>query len=538
MAVRPGGDFVYLTGINDDTVTPYRVDRPEQRLQPLPKGVASAGDAPQYMTFDAPGNHLYVTSWNSKSLVAFGVQADGTLHQATEYGLGDGISPFGVTTTPDGRFLYVASWFSGIAGFRIDASDGRLQSLPGSPFPTFGVQPVQIIVEPASQYAYVTNYGSNTISEYRIDGASGNLQPLETLVAQGGPRAMAFVRGSQPVEYQPRFAFTLDAKTDRLRTYAIAADGTLKRLGETVTGREPVSLALDPLLRYLLVANRGADNVSVYRIDNQGGLQEVSGSPFKAGKKPMAVRIDYNGLFAYVLNEEGGSMSAYLLYRDTGQMEEAPETNLWPASPYPVGQRPSDLQLHATDRFAYVLNRGARQINFFKRYGYGPLVISSKDYGSPVALTADIVAMVGEYSGRFLYALDSAGKLAAYTLDLHNGTPVALADKAIDAGSGAQALATHPQLPILYVLNSKARTISRYRIDGGSGRLQVAGKDALTQAPLAMQFDPAGKTALVRQEGKDSLAVYRVDGKTGALRLAAKIPAGTVTDMALFAETR
>ena len=335
VAVAPDGKHVYMTSINDDAVNSYRIDRSNGSLAPLPTGIINAGDAPQFLTFAPDGNHAYVTSWTTKSLLSYRVNPEtGLLEQELEYGLGEDISPFGLSYTPDGRYLYVASWFGGIVGFRRDTDKDRLVNLPGSPFSTYGVQPLQVFVEPRSRHAYVTNYGNNTLSHYRINADDGSLQVQETLHARAGPRAMAFVQGAAPVRYASRYLFALRGADNTLVSYDVDNSGaTLRQRAQVKTGKQPVSVVVDPLNEFVLTTNQGDNSISVFRLDKQGALQAVPGSPFATGGKPAAVRIDYNGRYVYTVNEGSNNMSVYLLHRDSGKLEEAPDTAFFSKSP-------------------------------------------------------------------------------------------------------------------------------------------------------------------------------------------------------------
>jgi 6-phosphogluconolactonase (cycloisomerase 2 family) len=71
------------------------------------------------------------------------------------------------------------------------------------------------------------------------------------------------------------------------------ADGTLTSVGSpVVVGNSPRSLTVDPSGNFLLVANSGSNNVSVFAINQtNGGLAAVSGSPFATGKKPVSITV-------------------------------------------------------------------------------------------------------------------------------------------------------------------------------------------------------------------------------------------------------
>jgi 6-phosphogluconolactonase (cycloisomerase 2 family) len=80
-------------------------------------------------------------------------------------------------------------------------------------------------------------------------------------------------------------------------------------------------VAVDLLGRFVYVAN-SSNNVSAYRIEPDGALTSVKGSPFPDLNSPFSVTVDPLGRFAYVVNNANGpgftiaSISAYRIEPD------------------------------------------------------------------------------------------------------------------------------------------------------------------------------------------------------------------------------
>ncbi|MFZ0710172.1 MAG: beta-propeller fold lactonase family protein, partial [Terrimicrobiaceae bacterium] len=73
-----------------------------------------------------------------------------------------------------------------------------------------------------------------------------------------------------------------------------------------------VLMAASSYAQFVYVANGGGSNdVSAYRLGEDGALTPVPGSPFPAGNLPASVAVDPTGKFAYVVNEGGNNVSAY-----------------------------------------------------------------------------------------------------------------------------------------------------------------------------------------------------------------------------------
>src|SRR3954452_19295350 len=124
--------------------------------------------------------HAYATTLSS-GLFAFGVDTTtGALTplQGSPYRSGNG--GFGVTATPDRRHLYVSNYGAHtISAFDV-GKGGALSPVPGSPFPA--PQPVLSTTTPDGRYLYVANDANDadpgSVSGYRIDSSSGKLTPV------------------------------------------------------------------------------------------------------------------------------------------------------------------------------------------------------------------------------------------------------------------------------------------------------------------------------------------------------------------------
>jgi 6-phosphogluconolactonase len=122
-----------------------------------------------------------------------------------------------------------------------------------------------------AQFAYVGNTGSNNVSGYTINPATGALTPIT-----GSP-------------------FT--AKT------------------------QPPCVAVEPSGKFAYVANNLSNNVSGYTIDpTSGALTPITGSPFAAGTHPASVAVDPSGKFAYVANNLSNNVSGYTINPATGAL--------------------------------------------------------------------------------------------------------------------------------------------------------------------------------------------------------------------------
>ena len=124
------------------------------------------------------------------------------------------------------------------------------------------------------RYAYAANYGSNTVSAYAINAASGVLATTITpsTVATGtGPSAVA-------VDPAGQFAYVTNQTANSISAYSIGGSGALTLLGDVdagtsgtqtsiATGTTPVSIKIHPSGKFAYVVNSLSNSVSAYSID-------------------------------------------------------------------------------------------------------------------------------------------------------------------------------------------------------------------------------------------------------------------------------
>src|SRR5579884_3219070 len=213
--------------------------------------------------------YLYTANVHSQDISAFMINADGTLTAVpgSPFVAGSGPQvgengPDGVAVDPSERFLYVAHVGLGVFAFAINASNGALVGVPGSPFPD-PRSAHGIVVDPSGKHVYIGDWSSGTVSGFTMDQQTGALTAIP-----GSP----FPTGPFP---QFNLAF------------------------------------LNDHLLYVPNSNQGgAGSVSGFLVDPQTGvLTNVPRSPFSAGSGPDWVVLHPSGKFIYVM---GGFSSTYV----------------------------------------------------------------------------------------------------------------------------------------------------------------------------------------------------------------------------------
>ena len=178
VAVDPAGKFAYVTNFGSNDVSMYTIDATTGALASI--GTIAAGTSPVSIAVDPAGKFAYVTNFNSNDVSMYTI--DATTGALTFIGsIAAGTNPFSVAVDPAGKFAYVANW----TGNDTDGSVSMYTIDAGVLTPTgtiaTGLSPTSIAIHPSGKFAYVTNSGSNSVSMYSIDSATGTLTLIGTI---------------------------------------------------------------------------------------------------------------------------------------------------------------------------------------------------------------------------------------------------------------------------------------------------------------------------------------------------------------------
>jgi 6-phosphogluconolactonase len=244
-------------------------------------------------------------------------------------------------------------------------------------------------------------------------------------------------------------------RSGSLALLPIQADG---RLGEVTgfaqhhgTGPKPRAegphahgAAFSPDNRFALVADRGLDQVLIYRYDRSKGTLTPNDPPLfnsTPGAGPRHLAFHPNGRILYELNEPGSTIGVLAYGAAGGTMNRIQEISTLPAG-FAGTSATAQLQIDRAARFLYASNRGADNIAVF--------------------------------------AIDSA-----------KGT-LALVEHVSTQGKTPRDFSLDPTGGYLFAANQNSDTIVLFRVDARTGRLTPAGQVVEhVPEPTCVAFVPA-----------------------------------------------
>jgi 6-phosphogluconolactonase (cycloisomerase 2 family) len=301
--------FVYAALPGTNQVVAYRQDPNSGVLTPLSGSPFTAGTAAQSLLIHPSKKFLYVANSGENDISLFDISSNGTLTEVTPR-TPAGSTPALLAMDSAGGFLYVADAGStDIAVFSIDSSKGGLTAV-GSPFP-IGMQPLNMKLSPSGGFLYVTG-GTGLVEAFSV--SAGVLTALGSFPADGtSPYGLAIDPGGANL-------YTANFGSNSISEFKIGSDGKLTPLSDSPLGgaslTAPFSLLIDPSGKFLYVANDVSNgNVAVYSIGSGGALTILTTPTFGTTGQPDFLVTDPSGKYLLVASQSG-SLQVFKLKGD------------------------------------------------------------------------------------------------------------------------------------------------------------------------------------------------------------------------------
>jgi 6-phosphogluconolactonase len=312
----------------------------------------------------------------------------------------------------------------------------------------------------------------------------------------------------------PRFAYVANRGSNNVSAYSVdATTGALTAIAGSpfAAGKLPVAIAVDSTGSYAYIANQTDATISAFLIDRStGALTEARGSPFTTGSAPTSVAIDASSSFVYVTNSGVGTISVYAIAGGTGELAAAP------GSPFAVGGSPSSVTLAPLGGYnVFVADQSSSNVSIYASPFNGALALSPN---SPIATGMGSSSVAGDASFNLYVANAISNTLSGFTgTDLVQTT--ATAGSPYSTGTTPTSVTIDPLDNFVYVANQGSNNISAFALDPTTGALTiVAGSPfAAGKQPSSVAVDPTGMFAYAVNAGADSVSVYAIDAPTGAL---------------------
>jgi 6-phosphogluconolactonase len=323
------------------------------------------------------------------------------------------------------------------------------------------------------------------------------------------------------------YVMDLDPKTGLLTEPKLAAETP-----------SPSFLALHPNGKYLYAVNevdtfhgQKTGGVSAFAI-NPDGTRAALNQQSSGGPGPCHLEVDSAGRNVLVANYAGGSV-AVLPADDNGTLG-APATVIQHQGSSVNKQRQEGPHAHCVlltpPGFALVADLGLDKVFV---YEFDPDHSSLRPY-----LTAQPPPGSGPRhlalhpTGRWLYVNNEIASTVS-VFNFGRGAPtevqnVSTLPEGFDGSKNSTAeIAVHPSGRFVYVSNRGHDSVAIFKVDDRTGKLTAAGHQGTQgKTPRNFAIAPGGKFLLAANQGTDNVVVFRIDERNGALT-----PTGTVASV-------
>jgi len=293
-------------------------------------------------------------------------------------------SPSFLTSSANGRVVFAVNELESFRGaasgsvtsFAADPATAKLTEI--SVQPTRGAGPCHLALDRTGRYLAVANYGGGNFSLFPVT-ADGRLQPATSVVAG----EQAELVPSKPAA----------------------------RLGHMV--------GFDARNRFLLAADKGLDQVLVYRFDPSKGVltpNRPASASLPPGSGPRHFAFHPNGKWLFAINELASTITTFTWDQAAGKLTPGGSVPTRPAD-VTTGTT-AEIAVHPSGRFVYGSNRGHDSIVVFRVGDGGALTLVQ--YESTRGKTPRHFAL--DSTGRWLIAANQqSGTLAVFSIDQNTG---------------------------------------------------------------------------------------------------------------------
>jgi 6-phosphogluconolactonase len=311
------------------------------------------------------------------------------------------------------------------------AANGALSPVPGSPFLTGGngagggfFASNRITTAVVKAFLYAANSGSNTVSAFSINPATGVLTAV-----LGSPFATGGVADGVGISLtatpDDKFLIAANGLSRTITVYSIAANGTLSQIaGSPFPSGAFGSLASAKVTSdgKFLAVSWVPGNISTFSISATGGLTLTPGSPFA---DPGAAGIDCNCASTQLYVAVNGTASAKVDVFNISPTALSGVLSRIPGSPFTgPGANSNVAVLSPDDSKLFVSDQGSSRVTVFSVAANSSLtVVPGSPFPAPGALFPS--GMATNQAGTLLYAADLNNLISGFGVAANGAlTPV------------------------------------------------------------------------------------------------------------------
>ncbi len=315
----------------------------------------------------------------------------------------------------------------------------------------------------AATWVYVSNADSQEISVLALDRGKGTLAPVQTLDVGGTVMPMA-------VSHDKRVLYAaLRSQPFRVATLSIdAATGKLQKLGEAPLADSMANIDLDASGRWLFAASYQGGKISVNAIGKDGTVGAIQ-QLIQTGPNAHAIHADAGNRFVLATSLGADNISSWRFDADKGLLS------------------PNDPPLTTTAAQAgprhFVWDKAQRHVYLVDELDAALHVFAWDAARGTLSLEQSTTTLPAGFTGK------------PWAADLH----------------------LTPDGRYLYASERTSSTLSTFKVDASTGRLQPLGQTPTEKGPRGFAIDATGHYLIAAGQESNGISLYAIDTATGAL---------------------
>ncbi|QDT28090.1 lactonase family protein [Gimesia panareensis] len=348
-----------------------------------------------------------------------------------------------------------------------------------------------------------------------------------------------FTESARGADQYRVYVGTYTRGSDSKGIYQLLLDGETGKLTHVdVTGNtvNPSFLAIHPNQKYLYAVNeindfqgKPAGAVSAFAIDSASGKLTFLNQQSSLGGSPCHLVVDEKGKYVLVANYSGGNICSLPIEKSGSLGLSAAFVQHTGSSVNPARQKAPhahSINLDLKNRHAVVADLGIDELRVYDFSATDGSLKPNAVPGIKMAPGAGPRHFAFHPSGKWGYVINELNlTVTAMDYNQKNGVFEIIQNiSTVPEGTGRKGNSTaqvlvHPSGKFLYGSNRGPNTIAMYRIDQKTGKLTSLGYQPTGGAiPRNFNIDPSGTFLLAANQDSNNVVVFRIDQETGLLK--------------------
>ena len=267
--------------------------------------------------------------------------------------------------------------------------------------------------------------------------------------------------------------------------------------------------------------------VSAYSIDPATAQLKLINQKPSGGGDPSYISLDRTGHYVLVANYDGGNIAVWALAPDGSLGERTAFVQHTGSSVNPQRQSHAfahSIRVDPTNRFALVADLGLDKLFVYKfNVKDGSLTANDPPFVK-AAPGSGPRHVVFHPNGRWVYLITEMGStIMLFDWDTRRGAlsevqTVSTLPKDFQGTSVCAEVQVHPSGRFVYASNRGRDSIAVFSVDGQTGRLTpIQDVPSGGKTPRNFEMDPTAHWLLVTNHGSNTAMVFRIDQQTGKL---------------------